>query len=608
MSLGAPPSVPPPPVALPPRRPLVAAASDGRRRGQLDTLRTRLAVGAGVFGLMFLALAARVVDVTLLAEGQPRVAATPQAVLAAKPRVERASIVDRNGVLLAASLPTAALYANPREIADPMEAARKLATALPDLDPALLAPRLEGDRQFVWIRRHLTPHEQDAVNRLGIPGMHFQRAERRAYPQGSAAVHVLGGTDVDGNGIAGVERQFDARLRAEVGTPLRLSLDIRVQHVLREALARAIDRFEAIGGAAVVMDVNTGEVLAMVSLPDYDPAEIATAPAEARFNRITVGVYEPGSTFKLLSTGMALDLGTTRLTGGYDASRPITFGRFTISDFRGKNRWLTVPEIFAYSSNIGTARMVLEVGVPRHRAFLETLGMTRRLGIELPEAAVPLAPSPRNWREINTLTIAFGHGISVTPLHVASATAAMVNGGVLFSPTLLARDTAALPPVGEGVIRAETSATLRRLMRLAVTHGSGRRAEVPGYFVGGKTGTAQKVDRHGRYLRDARISSFTGIFPAHAPRYVVYLMIDEPRPQRDTHGFATGGWVAAPAAREVIERIGPLLGIVPEPETETIRAALAITLPGQAPARPAAAPATQRQAALSAPERRVAAQ
>ncbi len=607
MTAGAPPPVPPLPVLVPPRHVPAVTTSDGRRRSQLDTARARLAVGAGAFGLMFLALAARVVDVSLLAEGQPRVATTPQAVIAAEPRVERASIVDRNGVLLAASLPTAALYANPREIADPWEAARKLAAALPDIDPALLAPRLEGDRQFVYIRRHLTPREQDAVNRLGIPGVHFQRAERRVYPQGHAAVHVLGGTDVDGHGIAGVERQFDARLRENVGEPLRLSLDIRVQHVLREALGRAITRFEAIGGAAVVMDVNTGEVLAMVSLPDHDPAEIATAPAEARFNRITVGVYEPGSTFKLLSTGMALDLGTTRITGGYDASRPITHGRFTISDFRGKNRWLTVPEIFAYSSNIGTARMVLEVGVPRHRAFLEKLGMTRRLPIELPETALPLAPSARNWREINTLTIAYGHGISVTPLHVATATAAMVNGGVLHPPTLLARDPGGPPPPGERVIRADTSATLRRLMRLTVTHGSGKGADVPGYFVGGKTGTAQKVGSHGRYLRDARISSFTGIFPAHAPRYVVYLMIDEPKPQRDTHGFATGGWVAAPAAREVIERIGPLLGLVPEPETDAIRSALAITLPGQAPPRPAAAPAGQRQAALPGSERRVAA-
>lgn len=605
---GASPPVPPPPARVEPRRAPVATTSDGRRRAQIDTARARLAVGAGAFGLLFLALAARVVDVSLLSGGQPRLVATPQAVLAEEPRVERAAITDRNGVLLAASLPTAALYANPREIADPAEAARRLASVLPELDPALLAPRLAGDRQFVYIRRHLTPREQDAVNRLGIPGVYFQRAERRFYPQGRAAVHVLGGTDVDGNGIAGVERAFDARLREQVGTPLRLSLDIRVQHVLREALARAIARFEAIGGAGVVMDVHTGEVLAMVSLPDYDAADTATAPAEARFNRITVGVYEPGSTFKILSTAMALDLGTVRLTSGFDASRPITYGRFTISDFRGKNRWLTVPEIFAYSSNIGTARMVLEVGVARHRAFLERLGMTRRLGIELPETALPLAPGPRQWREINTMTIAFGHGISVTPLHVATATAAMVNGGVLRAPTILARDPAAAPP-GERVIRAETSATIRRLMRLTVTHGSGKGADVPGYFVGGKTGTAQKVGAHGRYLRDARISSFTGIFPAHAPRYVVYLMVDEPKPQRDSHGFATGGWVAAPAAKEVIERIGPLLGVLPEPETEAIRAALAVALPGeQRPPRPAAPAAPQRQAALAGPERRLAAQ
>ncbi len=577
-----------PPVAVDRGRPLVPLRHDRPKRHPLEVVRARLALSAGTFALLYLALAGRLVDVATAEPGKVRAQATPTALVSPEPRVERAAIVDRHGVVLAMSLPSAGLYANPREIIDPEETARRLATVLPGLDPAALTPRLTSERQFVWIRRHLSPREQQAVIALGLPGLHFQRAERRVYPQGRAAVHVLGGTDVDGNGIAGVERSFDRRLRDNPAEPLRLSIDVRVQHVLREAIARAIERFDAIGGAGVVLDVTSGEVLAMVSLPDYDPAEVATATEAERFNRITVGVYEPGSTFKLLTTAAALDLGTVPIWGGYDASRPITYGRFTISDFRGKNRWLTVPEIFAYSSNIGTARMALDIGVARHRTFLDRVGVLRRVPIELPETAMPLFPHGSNWREINTLTISYGHGISVTPLHVAMSAAAMVNGGRLVRPTILARDASEPPPLTPQVIKPETSAMLRRLMRLTVTDGSGKGADVPGYFVGGKTGTAQKVGPGGRYLANARISSFTGMFPAYDPRYVVYIMIDEPKPRRDTHGFATGGWVAAPAAREVIERIGPLLGYLPQPETPVIREALAMPMQPPRPARPAA--------------------
>ena len=586
--------------ARPPRLPAPIMA-DGRRRAMLDRARVRLMVGAGLFGVLYLAVAVRLADATVFSRTAPRAAAPPVAAIAQDPPVSRASITDRNGVLLAVSLPTVALYANPRQIADPAETAHALAGALPGIDPALLTERLSGDRSFVYIRRHLGPREQEAVRTLGIPGLYFERAERRVYPQGRAAVHVLGGTDVDGRGIAGVEKFFDQRLREEPGEPLRLSIDVRVQHVLREALAASIARFEAIGGAAVVMDVRTGEVLGMVSLPDYLPAEIGTASTDQRFNRITVGVYEPGSTFKLITTGMALDLGTTRVWGGYDASRPITHGRFTISDFRGKNRWLTVPEIFTYSSNIGTARMALEVGVARHRAFIERLGLTARPGIELAEVAAPLYPRGNAWREINTLTISYGHGISVSPLAVAMATAAMVNGGILHRPTLLAREPGT-EARGVRVIRPETSDTLRRLMRLAVTEGTGKGAEVPGYFVGGKTGTAQKVGPRGGYLQNARISSFTGIFPSHEPRYVVYVMVDEPKPRRDTAGFATGGWVAAPAAQAIIGQIGPLLGLSPIAQTEAVRSALAMPLQPPRPARQAA-PSAQRTAAPAPPQR-----
>jgi cell division protein FtsI (penicillin-binding protein 3) len=345
-----------------------------------------------------------------------------------------------------------------------------------------------------------------------------------------------------------------------------------------------------------VMDVHTGEVLAMVSLPDYDANDVGAATVDERFNRVTVGVYEPGSTFKLLTAAMALDLGTVQTWSGYDASRPIRVGRHEINDYRGKNRWLALPEIMAYSSNLASAHMAAAVGPARHREFMQRMGMTSRLSIEIPETAQPLVPGQKTWRELNTMTIGFGHGISVTPLHVATAGATLVNGGILRQPTILAQP----PGVEREGVRAidpRTSETLRRLMRLVVTDGSGKGAEVPGYFVGGKTGTAQKTGPRGGYLENKRIAAFIGAFPMQAPRYSVYVMVDEPKPNARSHGFATAGWVAAPAANMVISRIAPILGMLPEPATPEIQRAIAMPMngrgvPGAAP--PPATPAANR--------------
>ncbi|MBR0674502.1 peptidoglycan D,D-transpeptidase FtsI family protein, partial [Neoroseomonas soli] len=510
--------------------------------------------------------------------------------------VARATVTDRNGEILAVSLPLTALYANPRQIENATEAADRLRTVLPQLDRERLIARMTGERQFAYIARALTPREMAHVNALGIPGLYFEEAERRYFPQGRTAAHIIGGVDVDAQGIAGVERYFDERLRGNPSERLRLSLDIRVQLALRDSVQRAITEFNGIGGAGVVMDVNTGEVLSMVSLPDYDANDVGAATADQRFNRVTVGVYEPGSTFKLLTASMALEYGTVQPWQGYDASRPIRVGRFTINDYRGKNRWLALPEILAYSSNLASAHMAAAVGVNRHREFLQRMGMTSRLRIEIPETALPLVPGQRTWRELNTMTIGFGHGISVTPLHIATAGATIVNGGILRQPTILAQ-----PPgtqrEGTRVISERTSELMRRLMRLVVTDGSGRSAEVPGYFVGGKTGTAQKTGPRGGYLENKRIAAFVGAFPMYAPRYAVYVMVDEPKPNARSHGFATAGWVAAPAAGMVISRIAPILGMLPEPATPEITRAITMPMngrgiPGMAPApAPAAAPA-----------------
>lgn len=582
-------------------------AAESARRAQLEQGRARLSVAMVGFGVLFAAVGLRLADVTVFGPSETRrasaVIAGPSVARArSETRVDRGDITDRNGVLLATSLPTAALYANPKELSDPADTARRLASVLPGLDVKLLTERLSGERQFVYIRRQISPREQDAVNRLGLEGVYFQRTERRVYPQGLTAVHILGGADVDGHGIAGVEKSFDARLRETPEEPLRLTIDVRVQTALRDVVLAAMNRFNAIGAGGVVMDVRTGEVIAMVSLPDYDPAEVATATEAQRFNRTSVWVYEPGSTMKLLTAAMALDAGTVNLWGGYDAGRPLEIGRFTISDFKGKGRWLSVPEIVAYSSNIGAARMAMNVGPREHRLFLERLGLTSRPGIEMPEAALPIVRPARDWKELDTAIIGFGHGIAVTPLHMTTAIGALVNGGTLFRPTLMARDEATAAARGTRVIRPETSDTMRRLMRLVVTEGSGKGAEVPGYFVGGKTGTALKRKERGRGTDpNRRVATFIGAFPMQAPRYAVLIALDEPKATRETHGYATAGWVAAPAAGELIARIGPMLGLAPATtDAAAIQAALAQPLQ---PARPAVAARPPVRPAATAPAR-----
>jgi len=527
----------------------------------METARHRLVVGGLLFAVLFAVVGVRLVDVTLLAEArEPRVPRTP----ATGPLdLARADIVDRNGVLLATSLVTQSLYANPRLIADSAGAARRLAAVLPGLDEKSVRERLAADqRSFVWIRRNLTPRQQYEVNRLGVPGLFFQREEKRVYPHGALVSHAVGFSDVDNRGLAGVEQSFDERLRTQA-EPLKLSLDVRVQHALREEIQRAIDDFRAIGGMGVMLDVRTGETVAMVSLPDFDPNAPGLADADSRFNRNTLGTYEMGSTFKMFTAAMGFESGAVRMTDTWDASRPYTVGRFTISDFKGKNRWLTTPEVFIYSSNLGALRMALQVGVTRQRDFLDRVGFLKPSPVELPEVSHPIVPKP--WREINAMTIAFGHGITVSPMQLAAATAASVGGGIMRAPTILAREPGR-PVPGERVVSAAASTQLNQLMRLNVERGSGRTAEVPGYFVGGKTGTAEKIQRGG-YKKNARISSFVASFPAHAPEYVLLVMIDEPQGKKETGGYATGGVVAAPAAGRIIARVAPILGVAPMHET-----------------------------------------
>lgn len=569
-------------------------APDLARRAALERTRQRLLLAAGGFSLLFGAVAAKLTAATVLfpmapspAASRPIIPADPgpaaggDVPVIADVRKPRATILDRNGQILAISLPTAALFANPKEMIDPAEAAHKLKSVLPRLDEAEAVRRLSSEKQFVYLERKITPAEEIAINALGIPGVYFENGEKRRYPLGRTAAQVLGGVDVDSRGVAGVERAFDKRLR-ESSEPLRLSIDVRVQGVMRDELAKSKEQFQAIGACGIVMDVRTGEVIAMVSLPDYDANEFGQTPPDDRFNRAVTGMFEPGSTFKLQTAAMALDFGTAHIWDSFDAAHNIRIGRFTITDYKGKHRVLAMPEVIAYSSNLGAAHIALGVGAQRQRTWLQAMGMFRKVGIELPEAGWPIVPPVDRWKEATVMTVAFGHGIAVSPLHVVRGTAALANGGIVLQPTILAQDPDAPPPEGRRIMNLSTSDTVRKLMRIVVTDGYGKPADIEGYFVGGKTGTAEKTSRHG-YLKHANVSAFMSVFPMNAPRYAVYFMLDEPKGTRETGGYATAGAVSAPGAGRVIARIGPMLGLFPQIEHEAeIQETLAIPLqPGR---------------------------
>lgn len=486
----------------------------------------------------------------------------------------RATITDRNGLMIATSLATVSLYANPKEIIDARAAARALAPLLRQNETDLYN-KLASDRSFFWLARHLPPKQQQAVNNLGIPGIYFKNDERRVYTQGELFAHAVGYTDIDNTGLSGLERGLNNRL-LQSGQPLTTSLDVRVQNIARQELASGISKFNAIGGTAIVMDANNFEILALVSLPDFDPNQPGRIRDEQRFNRGTLGVYEPGSTFKIFNSALVLEAGVATLNTRYDTTKPIKIGRFTINDYHPEKRPLTVAEIFMHSSNIGSAHMAMDVGGGAQQAFLKKFGLLAANDLESNENGRPMVPN--QWGNVNTMTIAFGHGIAITPLQLVRATAAAINGGYLGTPTLLKRTT---PPERQRVISARTSEQVRRLLRLVVSEGTGKAAMVPGYLTGGKTGTAEKIGAGG-YNRDARISSFIGAFPMDSPQYVIYVMIDEPKPTKESFGFATGGWVAAPVAGKIISQIGPILGIPPIDETSaTVQNSLHLTIPAE---------------------------
>jgi cell division protein FtsI (penicillin-binding protein 3) len=549
---------------------------EGPAKQWIETSRTRLIIAGALMGLAFVVISARLIEVSGFKSGDNRFAH-----VSAPARVEtsRADIVDRNGVLLATTLTAPSLYADPKTMGDAhvdaRTAARKLVQALPDLNESEVYAKLTSDKSFVWLKRQLTPRQMASVNALGIPGLDFENEEKRIYPQGRAFAHVVGYAGVDNKGLAGIERSFDESLRSR-HDPLQLSVDLRVQSILRAEIAKQITAFTAVGGSGIVMDVNTGEVLALVSLPDFDPNDPSGTPTENLFNRVTLGTYEIGSVFKIFTVAMALDDRVATLTSGEDASHPIQIDRFTIHDDHAQNRWLSVPEIFMYSSNIGAAKLAMDVGADRQREFLGKLGLLKAPNFELPEIAAPLVPSA--WHPVNVMTIGFGHGISVSPLQIASAVSAVANGGTLHPATIIKRPADEAVP-GRQVMSEATSIEMRKLLRLVVEKGTGKLAEAPGYVVGGKTGTAEKVSGK-TYNHHSLMSSFAGVFPANDPRYFIMISIDEPHGNKQSFGYATAGWVAAPGVSRSVERMASLLGIQPvDEDSPEIRRALVIGLP-----------------------------
>ena len=528
--------------------------------------KARLGLAIVAFAVVYGVIAARLVMFAEQSDGYgTRRSVTQDAVATARP-----DILDRNGQILATDVKTPSLFAEPRKLIDVDEAEELLTAVLPDLDASEVRDRLSSKRGFVWLKREITAKQQQEIHRLGIPGVGFLTENKRVYPNGPIVSHEIGHVNIDNQGIAGIEKWLDGQGLAalhmaglatdRLEKPVELALDLRVQFALRGELIAARQKFKAKAASGVVLNVNTGEIVALVSEPDYDPNNPHEANDPTRINRLTTGVFEMGSSFKVLTVAMALDSGKATLSSMFDASHPLQYGRFAIHDYEPMHRALSVPEIFTYSSNIGAARMALAVGVNGHQAFLKKMGQLDRLRTELPESAEPIVP--KHWGELNSVTIAFGHGLSVAPLQAVMGIAATLNGGFLIPPTFLKRSESEAQILAKQVLKPETSREIRYLMRLNAEKGTATKANVSGYYIGGKTGTAEKVV-NGHYSKHKLLTDFMAVLPADKPTYLMMIMLDEPQPTPETHGFATAGWNAAPTAAKVIARIAPLLDIEP---------------------------------------------
>ena len=536
----------------------------GQRRQILAVMHQRLMLGMLVYGGIIAVIALRLIYLAAFGDHAGRKSGFVDLA------PERGDIVDRDGQGLAQTIDAWTIGLQPAKlIGNKLDVAQKLAVLMPEKDAATYLQMMRSGRKFYYLRRRAPPSLVDAVNALGEPGLALEREPDRLYPQTALAAHVVGYTDVDGNGTAGIERAFNDRLRdpAQRGTPITLSISSKVQQALEHELSEAMTHFSAIGAAGIIMDIHTGEVLAMTSLPQLNPNAAGQGSPEARFNRATSGVYELGSTFKPFTVAMAMDAGIIKSFGKmYNCPNELRVANRVIHDTHPFGRACSVAEIMMESSNIGTAQIADQVGPTRQKAFLKQMGFLDKVGIELKERGRTLTPGA-NWNQIETMTVGYGHGIAVTPLHLATGYAALFNGGIYRPATLLKVDRTHGAAKGHRVFTEETSYKMRALLRLVVTQGTGRKADAPGYRIGGKTGTAQKIIG-GRYSNSINLTSFAGVFPMDEPRYVIVAMLDEPKATAETFGFTTAGWNVAPIVSKTVGRVAPMLGVRPDKKRE----------------------------------------
>ncbi|MBZ9657888.1 penicillin-binding protein 2 [Mesorhizobium sp. ESP-6-4] len=535
---------------------------DAARKATGGKAKTRIVMTMAVFFTIYSTIAGRLVYLGLQ---NPDLSGGPENRVTAS----RPDIVDRNGEVLATDIKTASLFAEPRRIVDADEAIERLSTVLPEIDYEQTYRKLKSGAGFVWLQRQLTPKQQADILALGVPGLGFRTEKRRFYPSGETSSYIVGLTNIDNQGISGMEKYIDEQGLSDLQAsglavakdlkPVKLSIDLRVQHVVRDEIAAGLERYRAIGAGAVVLNIKTGEVIAMASVPDFDPNNPYNAQEKDRLNRMSAGLYEMGSTFKSFTSAMALDSGKATMNSRFDASHPIRVGHQAIHDFHGKNRVLSLPEVFLFSSNIGSAREAELVGIEGHREFLHRLGILDRMQTELPEVARPT--EPKVWKQVNSFTIAFGHGVSTTPLQAAVGCAALMQG-YLIEPTFLVRSEQEAMAVAKKVVSDKTVEGMRYLYTLNAEKGSARNARVPGYRVGGKTGTAEKVI-NGRYSKDLNFNTFVAAFPMDDPQYLVFTIADAPHPEKPgmTDVAANNAGVMA---GNIIRRAAAMLGVKPD--------------------------------------------
>jgi cell division protein FtsI (penicillin-binding protein 3) len=542
-----------------------------RARAALTKARIRVVVVALI--VVFSIVAWKLIDLGRTVADTSIEGVTRDVITASRP-----TILDRNGLEMAVDIRVPSLFAEPRRIVDVNEATTKLRTILPDLDAPWLSKRLSGDKGFVWIKRELTPAIEEKIFNLGIPGLDFLTESKRFYPSGQETSHIMGAVNIDNQGTMGIEKHIDddgLAMLQSVGlarnaemTPVNLAIDLRVQHVMYDQLTDALTRYKAIAAAGVMLDIKTGEVLGMVSLPDFDPNNPSTlfqdynGQKNQRFNRITSGIYELGSTFKTVTMAAALDAGAVKITDQFDARYGVKFGRFTIDDFHGKHRILSLPEVYKYSSNIGTIHVMQALGKDNFRDFLTKVGFDKPVPFELPEMRAPNVP--KKFSDIVAATASFGHGLSISPLHMARAVAGFMNDGCMLPPTIYKRSEAEAKPMCQQVISPRTSKEILYLMRLNALEGSGTRMNkfANGYRVGGKTGTAEKVVGKA-YSSSKTLAVFASGFPLDNPRYAMVVLVDEPQNENPQSGH-TAGWNAGEVTGRIVQRIAPMLGISPD--------------------------------------------